>query len=179
MKKVLVVVDMQNDFIDGALGTKEAAGIVENVVSKIKNFKGFESKIFVTLDSHYHDYMDTSEGEKLPIPHCIRMTQGWLPHEKVIAALDGKNYEIIEKPTFGSTRLITEVKRNKGGDDIEIEIIGLRTDICVVSNALLLKAYFPETKITVDASCCAGATPEAHEAALRTMESCQIEVIGG
>lgn len=177
MKKVLVVVDMQNDFVDGALGTKEAVGIVDNVVSKIQNFDG---KIIATLDTHQYNYMETPEGKKLPVPHCIRMTNGWLLNEKVMMALSGKDYKTIEKGTFCSTRLVNEIHKIKGDDDIEIEIeiVGLCTDICVVSNALLLKAYFPETKMIVDASCCAGVTTESHRAALDTMKMCQIDVIG-
>lgn len=175
MKKILVVVDMQNDFVDGSLGTKEAAGIVNNVVEKIANFDG---KIFATLDTHHHDYMETSEGKKLQVPHCIRMTNGWLLNEKVMDALSDKDYKTIEKKTFGSTRLVNDIRRIKGKEDIEIELVGLCTDICVVSNALLLKANFPEVKITVDASCCAGVTPESHSSALVTMKMCQIDVIG-
>lgn len=175
MKKVLVVVDMQNDFVDGALGTKEAVGIVGNVVNKIKDFEG---KILATLDTHQSNYMETSEGKKLPMPHCIRMTNGWLLNENIMKALDGKDYKTIEKRTFGSTKLVNEIRRIKGNDDIEIEFVGLCTDICVVSNVLLLKAYFPEVKMTVDASCCAGVTPESHKAALDTMKMCQIDVIG-
>lgn len=175
MKKILVVVDMQNDFVDGSLGTKEAAGIVNNVVEKIGNFDG---GIFATLDTHNHDYMDTSEGKKLSVPHCIRMTNGWLLNEKVMAALSDKDYRTIEKKTFGSTRLVNNIRKIKNGDDIEIELVGLCTDICVVSNALLLKANFPEVKITVDASCCAGVTPESHSSAFTTMKMCQIDVIG-
>lgn len=175
MKKILVVVDMQNDFIDGSLGTKEAVGIVENVVSKIKNFDGL---IFATFDTHDNNYLSTSEGRKLPIPHCIKMTKGWLINEKVMDALSDKIFKTIEKKTFGSTKMINEILKIKGDDDIEIELVGLCTDICVVSNALLLKAYFPESKITVDASCCAGVTPESHKAALKTMKMCQIDIIG-
>ena len=129
MKKVLVVVDMQNDFVDGALGTKEAVGIVENVVNKIKDFDG---KILATLDTHENNYMDTAEGKKLPVPHCIRMTNGWLLNEKVMMALSDKDYKTIEKKTFGSTRLVNEIRKIKGNDDIEIEFIGLCTEICVV-----------------------------------------------
>lgn len=176
MKKVLVVVDMQNDFVDGALGTKEACGIVENVVSKIENFEG---KIFVTLDTHQNNYMETSEGKKLPVPHCIRMTNGWLLNEKVRDALSDKDYKIIEKKTFGSTKLVKKIQKIKKNNDMEIEFVGLCTDICVVSNVLLLKAYFPEVKMTVDAGCCAGVTPASHKAALETMKMCQIDVIGG
>lgn len=175
MKKVLVVVDMQNDFVDGALGTKEAFGIVENVVSKIENFEG---KIFATLDTHQNNYMETSEGKKLPVPHCIRMTNGWLLNEKVRTALSDKDYKIVEKKTFGSTKLVKKIQKIKKNDDMEIEFVGLCTDICVVSNVLLLKAYFPEMKMTVDASCCAGVTPESHKAALETMKMCQIDIIG-
>lgn len=175
MKKVLVVVDMQNDFVDGTLGTKEAVDIVENVVNKINDFDG---KILATLDTHQSNYMETSEGKKLPVIHCIRMTNGWLLNEDIMKALDGKDYKTIEKRTFGSTKLVNEIRRIKGNDDIEIEFVGLCTDICVVSNVLLLKAYFPEVKMTVDASCCAGVTPESHKAALDTMKMCQIDVIG-
>jgi nicotinamidase-related amidase len=175
MKKVLVIVDMQNDFIDGALGTKEAVGIIDNVVDKITNYDG---KIIATLDTHQHNYMETSEGKKLPVQHCIRMTNGWLLNEKVLNALSDKDYKTLEKRTFGSTKLVNEIRRIKGNDDIEIELVGLCTDICVVSNALLLKAYFPEVKIIVDARCCAGVTPESHNAALTTMKMCQIDIIG-
>lgn len=175
MKRVLVVVDMQNDFVDGALGTKEAAGIVENVVSKIRDFDG---NIFVTMDTHQDNYMETAEGRKLPVPHCIKMTEGWELNEKVKAALSDKEYRTLEKGTFGSTALVDEVRKIKGGDEIEMEFMGLCTDICVVSNVLLLKAFFPEDRITVDAGCCAGVTPESHKAALETMKMCQIDIIG-
>lgn len=175
MKKVLVVVDMQNDFVDGALGTKEAVGIVENVVSKIRNFDG---NIIATQDTHQKNYMETFEGKKLPVPHCIKKTNGWLINEKVMSALSDKDYKTIEKKTFGSTKLVNEIRKIKGDDDIEIEFVGLCTDICVVSNVLLLKAYFPEVKMVVDAGCCAGVTPETHKAALETMKMCQIEVVG-
>lgn len=175
MKKVLVVVDMQNDFVDGALGTKEAVAIVDHVVNKIRDFDG---RILVTLDTHPNNYLETAEGKKLPVPHCIRMTKGWLLNEKVMLALADKNYKMIEKGTFGSTKLVKEIRKMKGDDALEIEFVGLCTDICVVSNVLLLKAYFPEAKMTVDASCCAGVTPKSHEAALETMKMCQIDVIG-
>jgi nicotinamidase-related amidase len=175
MKKILVVVDMQNDFVDGVLGTKEAVGIVDNVVNKIKNYDG---KIIATLDTHYHNYMETLEGKKLPVPHCIRMTNGWLFNEKVADALSKKDYKIVEKQTFGSTKLACEIETIKQIYwDIEIELCGLCSDICVISNALLLRANFPDITITVDASCCAGVTPEKHKAALEVMESNQIDVI--
>lgn len=156
MKKILIVVDMQNDFIDGSLGTKEAVGIVEKVASKIKNF----GKIFATLDTHQSNYLETLEGKKLPVPHCIKGTDGWLMNPYVLKTLVDKNYKIIKKKTFALTKLRKEIRKIKCNDEIEIEFIGLCTDICVVSNVLLLKAFFPEVKMTVDASCCAGVTPE-------------------
>ncbi len=173
MKKVLVVVDMQKDFVDGALGTPEAVSIVPNVVNKIEAFDG---EIFVTYDTHSEDYMNSSEGKKLPIPHCIKGTDGWNLNEKVQAALEGKQYTSVEKITFGSVDLPQLIK-DKAGEYFEIELIGLCTDICVVSNALILKASFPENEISVIADCCAGVTPETHNAALLTMKSCQINVI--
>lgn len=176
MKRILIVVDMQNDFIDGALGTKEAVGIVDGAASKIL---GFEGRIFATLDTHGEDYLETAEGKKLPVPHCISGTYGWLLHEKVLYALSDKDYRTIEKPTFGSTALVEELRRIREKEEIDVELFGLCTDICVVSNALLLKAHFPEMHIFVDASCCAGVTPETHRAALETMKMCQIDVIGG
>ena len=175
MKKILVVVDMQNDFIDGALGSPAAELIVDNVVNKINAFDG---EIFVTLDTHYDNYMETSEGKNLPVPHCIKNTNGWKLNSKVNEVLMNKKHEIIEKITFGSVDLPSLLKSIIGEDDVEIELVGLCTDICVVSNALILKATFPEATILVDASCCAGVTPDKHEAALETMRSCQIKVIG-
>lgn len=174
MKKILVVVDMQNDFIDGALGTNEAKAIVNNAVKKINGFVG---TVFATFDTHTPDYLQTAEGKKLPVPHCIKGTDGWLINPEIHAALDEKDYIAVEKPTFGSTALVERIRECCGGSDTEIELIGLCTDICVVSNALLLKANFPETKISVDSSCCAGVTPESHNAALTTMKMCQIDVI--
>ena len=175
MEKVLVVVDMQNDFVDGALGTKEAVGIVDNVTAKIS---GFEGKIFATLDTHMPDYLETAEGKKLPVPHCIRNTRGWMLNEKVLSALAEKDYKTVEKKTFGSTELVEEIRRLQEREEIEIVLMGLCTDICVVSNALLLKAHFPELKISVEAGCCAGVTPETHRAALETMKMCQIDILG-
>ena len=174
MKKILVVVDMQKDFVDGELGTKEAVAIVDNVVKKIKDFDG---DIIVTYDTHSDNYMQTQEGANLPVPHCIKGTDGWQLDGSVQAALSGKDYKIIEKPTFGSTELPEYIKSSYDPASIEIQLIGLCTDICVVSNALLLKANFLETKVSVDARCCAGVTPESHNAALTTMKMCQVEVI--
>lgn len=176
MRKILIVVDMQNDFIDGALGTKEAVGIVDRVAAKIA---GFDGRILATLDTHHEDYLETAEGKKLPVPHCISGTRGWLLHEKVLYALSDKDYKTIEKPTFGSTALVEELRRLREKEEIAVEMVGLCTDICVVSNALLLKVYFPEAGISVDASCCAGVTQETHTAALETMKMCQIDIIGG
>ncbi len=168
MKKVLVVVDMQNDFVDGALGTKEAQAIVENVVKKVQAFKG---EIIFTKDTHPKNYLETQEGHFLPVEHCIEGSDGW----QIIDALKPYVKTVITKPTFGSIDLATMLKE----ENVEsIELIGLCTDICVVSNALLLKASMPEISIHVDASCCAGVTPEKHQAALETMKSCQIIIHG-
>lgn len=175
MKKILVVVDMQKDFVDGALGTKEAVAIVDNVVNKIN---GHDGDIFVTYDTHFENYMETSEGKKLPVPHCIKGTDGWKLNDKVQAALAAKTYTEVEKITFGSVDLPQLLKKAVGDGEFEIELVGLCTDICVVSNALLLKATFPEVAISVDASCCAGVTPDTHNAALATMKMCQINVVG-
>lgn len=172
MKKILIVVDMQNDFIDGSLATKEAQEIVDNVCNKIENA---DADIIVTYDTHSEDYLNTSEGAKLPVEHCIKGTEGWQLNKKVENALVGKNVRRVEKLTFGSKEL-PGIIENEYGKNTAIELVGLCTDICVVSNALLLKAYFPEVQISVDSSCCAGVTPEKHEAALETMRSCQIAV---
>lgn len=173
MKKFLVVVDMQNDFVDGALGSAEAVAIVPNVVDKIKNFDG---EIFVTLDTHFDNYMETAEGKKLPVPHCIKGTAGWELNPEVAKALEGKKYTVVEKLTFGSVDLPKLVKEAAGDDTFSAELIGLCTDICVVSNALMLKAHYPEYNIAVDASCCAGVTPKSHNEALATMGMCQIDI---
>ncbi|MGN0162926.1 MAG: cysteine hydrolase family protein [Candidatus Ornithomonoglobus sp.] len=173
MQKVLIAVDMQKDFINGSLGTSEAEAIVDNVVNKIN---GFDGDIIATLDTHFENYMETSEGKKLPVPHCIRGTDGWRLDRRVQAALDKKGYRAVEKITFGSVDLPKIIAENYDINDLEIELIGLCTDICVVSNALLLKASFSEVPIFVDSSCCAGVTPDKHNAALETMRSCQINV---
>ena len=173
MERLLIVVDMQKDFVDGALGTAEAVKIVPNVVEKIKSFDG---EIIVTYDTHFENYFDTSEGKNLPVPHCIKGTDGWTLDKDVQKALNGKKYTEIEKPTFGSIKLPEIIKDMAGDDEFTIELVGLCTDICVVSNALLLKANFPEVRISVDSSCCAGVTVDSHNAALQTMKMCQIEV---
>ncbi len=173
MKKFLVVVDMQKDFVDGALGTAEAVSIVPAAAEKIRSFDG---GIFVTYDTHGEDYMKTQEGKKLPVPHCIRGTDGWQLDRTVVSALEGREYTAVEKNTFGSTALPKLIKKAAGRGKFSVEFIGLCTDICVISNALLVKAAFPEAPLSVDSACCAGVTPAKHEAALEAMRSCQIEV---
>lgn len=173
MKKFLIVVDMQKDFVDGALGSKEAIAIVPNVVKKIKEFDG---EIFVTYDTHFENYMETNEGKNLPVKHCIKGTDGWKLNDEVVAALSGKKYTEVEKITFGSVKLPELVKAVAGDEEFTVELVGLCTDICVVSNALMLKANFPEMDMSVDSACCAGVTVESHLAALTTMKMCQIAV---
>lgn len=173
MKKFLVVVDMQKDFVDGALGTKDAVAIVPNVVKKIESFDG---EIFATFDTHFENYMETAEGKNLPVPHCIKGTDGWKLDKAVEKALSKKAFTAVEKNTFGSVELPELIKSAAGEEAFTIELIGLCTDICVVSNALVLKARFPENEISVDRECCAGVTPELHDCALKTMASCQIYV---
>lgn len=175
MKHLLVVVDIQKDFVDGTLGTTEAVAIVENAAKKIREFDG---EIFVTYDTHFENYMDTAEGAKLPVPHCIKGTAGWELNTAIAEALSNKHYIPVEKITFGSTELPKLVKEAVGDEDFDVTLIGLCTDICVVSNALILKANFPEKEVYVDAACCAGVTVDTHNAALATMKMCQINVVG-
>ena len=172
MRKILIVIDMQNDFIDAALGTKEAVAIVEAVKEKIRSYPA--ENVIVTMDTHTENYMQTQEGKYLPVPHCIKGTDGWKIRPDIEELLTGA--KIYEKPTFGSVALAADLKELSEKEEIEIELIGLCTDICVASNALLLKATMPEVKISVDPACCAGVTPEKHEAALETMRSCQIQM---
>ena len=172
MRRILVVIDMQNDFIDGSLGTPEAQAIVENVKKKIMSYP--QGDIVATMDTHEKKYLSTQEGKKLPVKHCIRGTKGWQIRDDIAALLEEKQARIVEKPGFGSLKLSDDLKKLASDNAIELELIGLCTDICVVSNALILKAFVPEVKISVDASCCAGVTPEKHKAALETMRSCQI-----
>jgi len=174
MKHFLIVVDIQNDFVDGALGTKEAQAMLGNACAKIR---GFEGEIFATLDTHFENYMDTAEGKKLPVKHCIKGEPGWELNCQIAKALEGKDYTVVEKLTFGSVELPKLIKKAANGEDFDIVLIGLCTDICVVSNALILKANFPEKQILVDSACCAGVTPETHFAALKTMQMCQIGII--
>lgn len=171
MQDLLIVVDMQNDFIDGALGTKEAVAIVPKVKQKIQEFQG---RVLFTRDTHGENYMDTQEGHKLPVPHCIKGTDGWQISPELAPLC---KEEPIDKVTFGSSELGTLLQKIDNEDAIErITLIGLCTDICVISNALLAKAFLPEVRIAVDASCCAGVTPGSHQNALEAMKMCQIEV---
>lgn len=166
--KVLCVIDMQNDFIDGALGSKEAEAIVDNVKRKIELYRKNGDTVIFTRDTHTEDYMNTQEGKNLPVPHCIKGSFGWEISKKLDTASD----KIIDKPTFGSFELTDYI--SSLSDVEEIELVGLCTDICVISNAMLLKAKLTETPIKVDSSCCAGVTPESHQNALSSMKMCQI-----
>lgn len=169
MSKLLIVVDMQKDFIDGALGTAEAQKIVPNVIDEIKNFDG---DVVFTFDTHSSIYLETKEGRNLPVEHCIKSTDGWKLDKAIEPLSAGK--KCFYKPTFGSVELAEYVA---SGDYTDITLIGLCTDICVISNAMLIKAFLPEVNISVKASCCAGVTPESHENALSAMKMCQIDII--
>lgn len=171
MKNVLIVVDMQKDFIDGALGTKEAEAIVDNVAEFVKAFDG---EVVFTRDTHFDNYMETQEGKNLPVPHCIKGTDGWQIDRK-LAALKPNGMKLFDKLTFGSVELAEYLKAEKELESITL--VGLCTDICVISNALLLKAYLPETPIKVVEKCCAGVTPESHKNALEAMKMCQIQIV--
>jgi len=166
MKKTLIVVDMQNDFIDMALGTKEAVAILPAVKEKIRKYAENGDEIIFTRDTHYENYLETPEGKKLPVPHCIKNTKGW----EIADGLYVDGCKIIDKPNFGWDNWSKETLE-------DVELIGLCTDICVVSNALIIKATFPEADVKVDKNCCAGVTPETHEAAITTMKMCQIDII--
>ena len=163
--KVLIVVDMQNDFIDGSLGTKEAVGIVDRVAEVMDSFDG---AVICTRDTHFADYLETSEGRKLPVEHCIEGTKGH--------ALQDTIQKMAEKKQ-AAKNLPEEIEKLAGGVPESIELVGLCTDICVISNAMLLKAFYPEVPISVDASACAGVTPQSHKNALETMKMCQIDIV--
>ena len=176
---ILLVIDMQKDFVDQALGTPEAQAIVPNVVAKINEYKARGDVIIATKDTHEETYLETQEGVNLPFIHCVQNTEGWQLDDAVQAAMP-ENATIVNKPTFGSTDLVAlmrEYVQQYGQPNVNVEIIGLCTDICVVSNALIEKAFYPEMPITLDAKCCAGVTPATHDAALATMRMCQINVI--
>ena len=178
MTDLLIVVDMQADFVTGALGTAEARSIVPAVAQRIRRAREEGTRVLFTLDTHTSDYLSTREGRLLPVPHCVRGTPGW----QLVPELDAErtpDMALIEKPTFGSTALVHLAARqaaSSGGAGMVIELCGVCTDICVVSNALLLKAALPEAELVVDSRLCAGVTPEKHAAALETMRSCQIDV---
>ena len=173
MRKLLLVIDMQKDFIDGALGTAEAQAIVDNVVREIGKYPAGD--VIATQDTHPDNYLQTQEGRKLPVVHCVKGTPGWELDGRISAALGAA--EVIDKPTFGSRVLAERLAAMGSTEELDITLVGLCTDICVVSNALLIKAFLPETPVRVIASCCAGVTPASHQAALDTMAMCQIEVI--
>ncbi len=166
MKRTLIVVDMQNDFIDMALGTKEAVAIVPGVKAKIQEYISRGDEVIFTRDTHQENYLETPEGKKLPVPHCIQGTKGW----EIADGLYVEGCKVIDKPNFGWPRWMDENLES-------VELVGLCTDICVVSNALIIKAAFPDAEVSVDKSCCAGVTPETHNAALATMQMCQINII--
>ncbi len=168
MKKCIVIVDMQKDFIDGSLGTKEAQEMLPRLLKKLGEEK--DAALVFTQDTHTADYLNTQEGKNLPVRHCVKPEDGWQIDPALKPFLEHA-VAVVEKPTFGATALPNVLK-----DFDEIELVGLCTDICVISNALLLKAFFPEKPISVDASCCAGVTPQSHENALEAMKMCQIQV---
>ena len=171
MQRILIVVDMQNDFIDGALGTAEAVAIVGKVKAKIE---GFDGKVIFTRDTHFADYLTTQEGKNLPVEHCIKDSYGWQIRKELDVL---RKTQAIDKPAFGSAELGEILKAENGSEEIEsITLIGLCTDICVISNAMLIKAFLPEVKVKVDATCCAGVTPDSHKTALSAMKMCQIEI---
>ncbi len=169
MRKILLVIDMQNDFINGALGTPEAEAIVDRVAEEIAKYPAGD--VIATRDTHPENYLETQEGRNLPVVHCVKGTSGWELHPRIAAAL--KDAVIIDKPTFGSKELAEKLALLA---ELDVTLVGLCTDICVVSNALLIKAFLPEMPVRVLADCCAGVTPESHRAALDTMRMCQIQI---
>lgn len=171
MKKVLIVVDMQKDFVDGALGTPEAQAIVPAVAEKVKAFAAAGGEVIFTRDTHGENYMDTQEGQNLPVVHCVKGTEGWEIIPELQALAEG--CRVFDKPTFGSRKLAETLVKEELAS---VELIGICTDICVISNAMLLKAFMPELPVSVDAACCAGVTPMSHENALEAMKMCQIAV---
>jgi len=172
MKKIIVVVDMQNDFIDGSLGTKEAQEMLPRLKEKLKQVTDSGSaELIFTMDTHGENYLQTQEGKNLPVEHCLKGSHGWeITPELQEFVKQAK--AVVEKPTFGSLELSKLL-----GEANEVELVGLCTDICVISNAMVIKAAYPEVQVSVDASCCAGVTPESHKNALAAMKMCQIKVI--
>ena len=173
MKKLLFVIDMQNDFINGALGTKEAEGILPAVIEKVRSFDG---DVIFTRDTHFDNYMETQEGKNLPVPHCIKDTSGWELAPELEKLRQERNAPVFDKLTFGCKELPAYLAEHYPEGLESAEFIGVCTDICVISNALLVKAFFPELPVSVTASLCAGATPQSHENALEAMKMCQIAV---
>lgn len=175
MNKILCVIDMQNDFINGALGTPEAQAIVPKVKEKIENLDN-DTLVVFTRDTHYSDYMETHEGKLLPVPHCIKSTDGWQINSS-LTELFADAPVVIDKPTFGSFDLMHQIEIMYPYQKIdEIEFVGLCTGICIISNALIARAFFPEVEIVVDRSCCACVSPESHINALEAMKLCQITI---
>ena len=170
--KVLVVVDMQHDFVDGALGSEAAKAIVPHVAAKIRQYRAEGGCVLYTRDTHQADYLNTQEGRNLPVPHCIEGTRGW----QILPELEVKDAPVVDKVTFGSENLPKILKEACPAPD-SIELIGLCTDICVISNAMVLKAFFPEVPLLVDSACCAGVTPQSHHNALEAMKVCQIRIL--
>lgn len=173
MRKILLVIDMQKDFIDGSLGTREAQTIVDRVAEEIGKYPAGD--VFATRDTHGQDYLNTQEGKNLPVVHCVKGTPGWELHPKIAAALG--DARIFDKPAFGSPELAAHLQALAEREPLDITLVGLCTDICVVSNALLVKAFLPEAPVSVIADCCAGVTPDSHDAALKTMAMCQVKIV--
>lgn len=171
MNKLLIVIDMQNDFTYGALKNEDAISVIPGIKKKIESFDG---DIIFTRDTHNDDYMNTQEGKKLPVPHCIKGEQGWEIVDELKSLCEAKKCEVYDKPTFGCMKLAEDIADKNCYD--EIELVGVCTDICVISNAMLIKAAVPDTTIKVDSSCCAGVTKDSHDTALKAMAGCQIEV---
>ena len=169
--KLLIVVDMQNDFIDGALGTKDAVAIVPAVKAKIEEYRSMNNQVVFTYDTHQSNYLETQEGKNLPVVHCVENTEGWQISDKLEVAQS----KVFKKPSFGSLELAEYVATIS--DLEEIELVGLCTDICVISNAMLCKTFLTETPVYIAKDCCAGVTPESHENALKAMEMCQIKIV--
>lgn len=171
--RVLAIIDMQEDFIRGILGTREAEGILGEVKAKIDGYLAAGDTVVYTQDTHTQDYLQTQEGQKLPVEHCIKGTPGW----QIVSEVHVHGFPVIEKPSFGSLALAEHIQAMTGV--AAIELVGVCTDICVISNAMILRAALPEVPIQVDATCCAGSNVEGHRTALRAMQACQIDVVGG
>lgn len=170
MKEVLIVIDMQKDFLTGALANAKEKTVTANVRSKIEKWRKEGKEIVFTRDTHGENYLQTQEGERLPVPHCIKNTDGW----QIIDGLNDSTDKVFDKSTFGSVELAEYVRLGKYD---RVELVGVCTDICVISNAMLIKAFCPETVVAVDGACCAGVTQESHEIALKAMSACQIELV--